>query len=348
MRGMVDMKNILKYTVLAIMALTPRMAEADFDITTYLTRVADSAKRDGIGKVMKDQISGLQTDSMNLVNPDFSNIDPSNIKSAAMDAAKEASKKVNISDKLPGGLAGKINGTGSNPALEEAAKKEFTVSKRSGDDVKKNEEVKEKINDLMIENVSLLYARGLVRRYQLENEKVDEVEDFNNVNAVQSVFANTILRANNRWMSMLQSDSSIMVQTSVQQLNAIRLDEEEEETDEDNKGGNGDNGKGGDGNGGNQSGNNDGNNGNNGDNNGKDGEKKGSKLENTFNNVKNWAEDQGDKAGDWLNQGDGKNQEGVNKIINGMFGNDSDVGSALTKGTDYLSKRGTGDKVNGE
>lgn len=42
-------------------------------------------------------------------------------------------------------------------------------------------------------------------------------------------------------------------------------------------------------------------------------------------------------VGNWLNKKDGKNKQGVNKIANGLFGEDSQIRSAIGKATDKLS-----------
>ena len=42
-------------------------------------------------------------------------------------------------------------------------------------------------------------------------------------------------------------------------------------------------------------------------------------------------------VGNWLNKKDGKNKQGVNQIANGLFGEDSQITSAIGKATDKLS-----------
>ena len=44
-------------------------------------------------------------------------------------------------------------------------------------------------------------------------------------------------------------------------------------------------------------------------------------------------------VGNWLNKKDGKNKQGVNKIANGLFGEDSQISSAIGKATDTLSSQ---------
>lgn len=50
-----------------------------------------------------------------------------------------------------------------------------------------------------------------------------------------------------------------------------------------------------------------------------------------------WVKKQGGIVGNWLNGKDGKNMQGVNKIANGLFGEDSQISSAIGKATDKLS-----------
>ena len=219
------LKNV-RYIAIAVLFLMPYSAHADIDITSYITRKAESFQRVS-GSMAKIKIAGHQLDMQNLSNYNFSNMNLDNFKSQAQGMLQNGNKVLHVCDYMPSGMGGTINSFMSNPALEAAAKKEFVLSKRSGDDVEKNKQLKEKENELMIENVSLLYARGLVRRYMLEQEKPEEVEDLNNVSEVQTMFTNTIHRANNRWISILQSEASTMAQSAMKQLASIRTEEEE-------------------------------------------------------------------------------------------------------------------------
>lgn len=219
------MKNVGKFFATAVLISIPNIAIADIDLPSYLVSLVKQAQKDGIGKINENAMSELQEESKDLVSDKYSNIDPSKIKDAAKDAIDTANKELKLDDKIPGEFTGIINGVGSNPLMRTAAKKIFTVGKRSGDDVEKNKQLEEMTNELMIENVSSMYARGLVRRYQLDNEKKEKVDDFNNIKGVQAVFVNTVYRANNRWMSMLQQEAGLMSQTSMKQMTAIRPDE---------------------------------------------------------------------------------------------------------------------------
>lgn len=225
-------KRYFAYFALTMFLLMPKFSYADFTAEVEAIEKVTNAQEGGIGKVIKNSIAEHAGVSKDTFNRDFSNISPDTIMDYAGKAGTIASKVFKIDDKLPAGLADKINGMGSNPALRNAAKKAFTVGRRSGDDVKKNAELEDKANDLMIENVSLMYARGLVRRYQLENEVKEEVEDFNNVSGVQTAYLSTIQRANSRWLSMLQNESSLMIQTSMNQVMNIKPDETEEQKGE--------------------------------------------------------------------------------------------------------------------
>ena len=331
------MKSLLKYAFVSVFVLMPSLAMADIDIASYLEQVTKMTQKDGVGLPMQMSIGNLQNVSMNMNNPSFSNIDPSNVKSLGSTALQKANEGWKLDDKMPASFPNAINDNGSNPLLRGVVKKEFTVSKRSGDDVKKNKELAEKTNELMIENSAALYARGLTRRYQLDNEKVDEVEDFNNVNAVQAVLSNTIQRADNRWMSILKAESSTMLQTATQQMTSIKPDETEEEAKKDEEetsqnqtnvdNVNSDKNK----------------------DDSKDKDKK-SKLQ----QASDWVKDQKDKAGDWISKNNGvvadwlnkgNNQQGVQKIIGGALG-DSAVGSVLSGATDELAKHGSSGKDN--
>lgn len=221
------MAGLWKYFILTVLILMPRFACADFDVTSYLVQLVKSAEKDGVGKIMKGNMADLQKESTNLVDGDFSNINPDKFKSTANEALKAANKQLKLDDKIPSDMVGVINGAGSNPLLSAAVKKIFTVNKRSGDDVEKNKKLQEKNNDFMIENVSAMYARALVRRYQLENEKKETIEDFNNIPGLQAVFLSTIHRANSRWITMLQSEASLILQTSNRQFSVIRPDDAE-------------------------------------------------------------------------------------------------------------------------
>ena len=230
------MRKFWNYFIVAGLMISPSFAYADFDISTYMVELVTLAQKDGIGKINENAMSLLQEKSQNLVSDKAANFNVDELKSNAKDALKLAVDEWNLDDKVPSEFTGIINGVGSNPLMRDAAKKIFTVSKRSSDDVEKNKQLEEMTNDLMIENVSSMYARGLVRRFQLDNEKKEKIEDFNNVAGVQTVFTETIQRANNRWISMLQQDASLMAQTSMKQLAAVKPDEAEDEKDENKDG----------------------------------------------------------------------------------------------------------------
>ncbi len=230
------MRKFWNYFIVAGLMISPSFAYADFDISTYMVELVTLAQKDGIGKINENAMSLLQEKSQNLVSDKAANFNVDELKSNAKDALKLAVDGWNLDDKVPSEFTSIINGVGSNPLMRDAAKKIFTVSKRSSDDVEKNKQLEEMTNDLMIENVSSMYARGLVRRFQLDNEKKEKIEDFNNVAGVQTVFTETIQRANNRWISMLQQDASLMAQTSMKQLAAVKPDEAEDEKDENKDG----------------------------------------------------------------------------------------------------------------
>ena len=172
------MKSLLKYAFVSVFALMPSLAMADMDIASYLEQVTKMTQKDGVGLPMQMSIEDLQNVSMNMNNPSFSNINPSDVKRLGATALQKANEGWKLDEKMPAGFSSAIDGNGSNPLLRGVAKKEFTVSKRSGDDVKKNQELAEKTNELIIENSAALYARGLTRRYQLDNEKVDDYEKY--------------------------------------------------------------------------------------------------------------------------------------------------------------------------
>ena len=223
------MNRWLKYFILAVLVILPQVARADKDIISYMTSILESKQRLD-GSMLKGAISATQQDMQNLVDSKFAEISPDNIKKKGEDLYKKSNLVASVSDKIPADIGGQINGLASSAVLEDVTKKEFTLTKRSGDDVEKNRQLKEKENELMIENVSLLYARGLVRRYILEQEKDEEIEDYNNINEVQAVFSNTIHRANNRWISILQTEASTMAQNAMKSLTVIRTDETEEQS----------------------------------------------------------------------------------------------------------------------
>ena len=71
-------------------------------------------------------------------------------------------------------------------------------------------------------------------------------------------------------------------------------------------------------------------------------ENRNTAAENRKENVKkklNWVKKQGGIVGNWLNGKDGKNKQGVNKIANGLFGEDSQISSAIGKATNTLSEQ---------
>ena len=73
------MKSLLKYAFVSVFALMPSLAMADMDIASYLEQVTRMTQKDGVGLPMQMSIEDLQNVSMNMNNPSFSNINPSNV-----------------------------------------------------------------------------------------------------------------------------------------------------------------------------------------------------------------------------------------------------------------------------
>lgn len=219
--------RLWKYIVPALLLL-PESAYADMDIITKLGDLSRNLEKDGVVKLVKENFEFLQKTSTNFVNMDYSKFNPMQLKDMGLKTFTAATSGWNFSDKSPPSLAATFHG-GSNGSLRELAQKEFMVGRRSGDDVEKVKRRDDKVNELMIGNVSLMYARGLVRRYQLDNEKNEEFNDYNNINAVQAVYVDTLHKGDSRWISMIQSEASLMAQSATKQISAIRPEEEEEE-----------------------------------------------------------------------------------------------------------------------
>ena len=334
------MKNrIYTYFAIAMLLLTPKFGYADFDITTYIIEMTNNAQKSGIESTIRSSMSDISDVSKNLVDQDFSKINVDTLMNSMPGGINEMKKWVSVGDKIPAGFSDALK----TPQLKTVIKKELTVGKRSGDDVKKNAELAEKANDLMIENVSLMYAKGLVRRYQLENEEKAEVEDYNNISGVQAAYLATVQRANNRWISMLQDETSLMNQTSMQQIMTIRPDETEpQETDKEQSTDDASQNTGSEtpassssgeqtadtpvssGSGEQPA----------------DTSKKSnfvSKVSGTVKNVTDFAGKQADNVGQFLNK-NSKIVEGGKKIIGGVVG-DSEITSTINKGADYFRSR---------
>lgn len=218
-----------KYLALAVLFIMPCSAYADIDMTSNAVQLLKNAQKDGVGTALKGQINEYQKTATNFVSENFSNVDPNRLKQLGITSFDYVSQVAKIDDKLPPNLVDKIKGVGVNFELKDAVKKEFTLGKRSADDVEKNAELEAKSDEQMRENVSLMYARALVRRYQLENEEKEEFTDFNNINGVQAAYLAAVQRANSRWISILQNESSLMMQTSSKQIMAIKTDEVEKD-----------------------------------------------------------------------------------------------------------------------
>lgn len=218
-----------KYFALAVLFIMPCSAYGDIDMTSNAVQLVKNAQKDGVGTALKGQINEYQKTATNFVSENFSNVDPNRLKQLGITSFDYVSQVAKIDDKLPPNLVDKIKGVGVNFELKDAVKKEFTLGKRSADDVEKNAELEAKSDEQMRENVSLMYARALVRRYQLENEEKEEFTDFNNINGVQAAYLAAVQRANSRWISILQNESSLMMQTSSKQIMAIKTDEVEKD-----------------------------------------------------------------------------------------------------------------------
>lgn len=160
------------------------------------------------------------------------------LKDQAMQAAQayalEKAQKMVAKNKTLSGIADKMKfGDFVTAATRDAYKDKYVFKSDAKNDVEEQEKYDEKINEVLINNVSAMYAQALAKRYALQKEGKDLLEEEKKPIEDESVIINEVkkvkMRANKRWISILLSMAGHQNNEATIQMLSMKQSENPEE-----------------------------------------------------------------------------------------------------------------------
>jgi len=244
-------KKILTLFV-SICILYPHTAKADMDMISFVSNAISTAQEQ-INKITKIYI-GLQANLQQLnLNRNILGDLKNQVKSELQNQAKAfASSAISsfkssfggsfqmffntkIGDLTLPGIDQFVNmGAFVNPELKNQLGETYLKKTNVSDDVMESTTQDERNNDLMVENVSIMFANALMNRKHLQDEadaiaKEEEGEKgkggLTDVPQIMFKYKQTSQRANHRWINVLASQSSFMKQRAESFVTQGRVDD---------------------------------------------------------------------------------------------------------------------------
>ncbi len=271
-------KKVLAIFVAAVLVIFPKTSRADLDTLANLEDLVTSSfsKVNAFVKQYTQIQAGLQELSLNRnIVSQLKDKVKSELKSRAMGFYNDLKDEVMAegmmflktslsSVSLPG--IGQYIDLGGfvNPKLTVAVGKTYLKKKHKKNDVQSTVAQDERSNNLMIDNLAVMFANSLVHRKQIidedpcscvdgdgrdcseEKEKCKEQEDefnsLNDINVVKNKQYVVMLNANHRWLKIKEvvamyakmQGEAMMNQGNIDDISAITGEIEEEEEEEDN------------------------------------------------------------------------------------------------------------------
>ncbi|MBQ9034701.1 MAG: hypothetical protein IJ099_01910 [Alphaproteobacteria bacterium] len=155
---------------------------------------------------------------------------------------KKAEKEKNkVANKAPAGTGEKMSGTSPSAELSDANEKNY-VNTEEKNDVAVQAAFEKRINKEMVHNVSAMYARGLVKRYQLQQEGAElkkEQEEVKNKKdeTIPEVVVDVLevrMRTDSRWIGVLQAMANDQERAATVNLSSIKLTQKPDKDAEEN------------------------------------------------------------------------------------------------------------------
>ena len=244
-------KKILSLLV-AICVLYPHTAKADMDMISFVSNAITTAQEQ-INKITKIYI-GLQANLQQLnlsrnILGDLKNQVKSELQNQAKAFASSAIRSfkssfsgsfqmffnTKIGDLTLPGISQFVNmGAFVNPELKNQLGETYIKKTNVSNDVMEATTLSDRNNDLMIENVGILFANALMNRKHLQDEadaiaKEEEEErgkgGLTDVPQIMFKYKQTSQKANHRWINILASQSSFMKQRAEAYITQGRVDD---------------------------------------------------------------------------------------------------------------------------
>jgi hypothetical protein len=164
-----------------------------------------------------------------------------NLKDQAMKLATayalDKAQKVMAKNKTLSGIADKMKlGDFATAAARDAFKDKYVFKSDVKNDVEEQEKYDERINEVLINNVSTMYAQALAKRDALQKEGKDLLEEEKKEIKDESIMINEVknvkMRANKRWINILISMAGQQNNEATIQMQALKqIDKPEELAD---------------------------------------------------------------------------------------------------------------------
>lgn len=204
------MKKI--YVIFSLcLILSPSLVWAKSAPITVVTNAIETAEKE-MEKYQEDLELVTEVKMMiNSARDELNNL-KEEAKQKAMSYALSQAQKGIAKNKTLSGIAKKMNfGDFATAGAREAYQDKYVFKSDSKNDVEEKAAYDEKMNELLINNVSAMYAQALVKRYELQKEgaKIKEDEEKQNDIKDETIMINTVkevkMRANKRWINILIS-----------------------------------------------------------------------------------------------------------------------------------------------
>lgn len=214
------------YIITFCLALLPCFAFAKTAPITVVTNAVEEAQKEV--EKFNDNLE-VVTDIQIMVNSARDELN--NLKEQAMQAASayalEKAQKMVAKNKTLSGIADKMKfGDFATSDARDAYKDKYVFKSDAKNDVEEQEKYDENINEVLIDNISAMYAQALARRYYLQKEGKDLMKEEKKPIKDESVMINEVknvkMRANKRWISILISMAGHQNNEATIQMQALK------------------------------------------------------------------------------------------------------------------------------
>jgi hypothetical protein len=231
--GSENMKNVAYLIFSLSLALFPCLASAKTAPITVVTNTVEEAQKE-IEK-FNDNME-VVTDVQMMVNSardELNNLKEEAMKKASAYALEKAQKEV-AKNKTLSGIADKMKfGDFATAAARDAYKDKYVFKSDVKNDVEAQVKYDENINEVLINNISAMYAQSLAKRYALQKEGKELLEEekkqINDETSMINEVKNVKMRANKRWINILISMAGHQNNEATIQMQALKQIEDKEE-----------------------------------------------------------------------------------------------------------------------
>ena len=164
-----------------------------------------------------------------------------NMEKAARDQINSVKSQINeakskeVSNVAASGIAASVSGSEPTADMQDKVAEAY-VNREEKNDVEAQKAFENRINEENIMNVSAMYARGLVKRYKLQQEGAELLEEqqqssSDNVSDVTAEVKKVKMRAAARWIGIMQEMANMQENMAKIQLSNMQAPTKPDEDD---------------------------------------------------------------------------------------------------------------------